>query len=79
MPTLAIFAEADPLTEHIVLLIIAVAAAGVVLLIILLATLFWGSARRGRATPSREPEQTMPKEPNQNLVGPGQNPFGDPD
>ena len=36
MPTLAIFAEADPLTEHLVLLIIAVASAGVLLLIILL-------------------------------------------
>ena len=79
MPTLAIVAEVDPITEHLVLLIIAVASAGVVLLIILLATLFWGSARRDRATPSREPEQTMPTEPNQNLVGPGQNPFGDPD
>lgn len=79
MTTLAIIAEADPLTEHLVLLTIAVASAGVLLLIILLATLFWGSARRDRATSSREPERTKPTEPNQNLVEPGQNPFGDPD
>ena len=79
MPTLAIFAEADPLTEHLVLLIIAVASAGVLLLIILLAALFWGSTRRDRATSSREPERTKPTETNQNLGGPGQNPFGDPD
>ena len=79
MPTGAIVAEADPLTEHLVLLIIAVASAGVLLLIILLAVIFLGSARRDRATPSHEPELTKATEPNQNLVGPGQNPFGDPD
>ena len=79
MPTLAVVAEADPLTEHLVLLVIAVASAGVLLLVILLAAFFWGSARRDRKTPSREPEQTNPTKPNQNLVGPGQNPFGDPD
>jgi hypothetical protein len=62
-----------------VLLIIAVASAGALLLIILLATVFWGSARRDRMTPGREPERTKATEPNQNLVGPGQNPFGDPD
>jgi hypothetical protein len=45
MPTFAIVAEVDPLTEHLVLLIIAVASAGVLLLTILLATLFWGSAK----------------------------------
>jgi hypothetical protein len=79
MTTLAIVAEADPLTEHLVLLIIAVASAGILLLVVLLAALFWGSARGGRATSSRELERTKPMEPNQNLVGPGQNPFGDPD
>ncbi len=55
MPTLAIVAEADPLTEHLVLLIIAIASAGVLLLIILLAVMFWGSAKRSRVTPGREP------------------------
>jgi hypothetical protein len=40
---LAIVAEVDPLTEHLVLLIIAVASAGVLLLIILLAVMFWGA------------------------------------
>jgi hypothetical protein len=79
MPTLTIVAEADPLTEHLVLLIIAVASAGVLLLIILLATLFWGSAKRGRVTPGREPERTKITESSQNQVGPGQNPFGDSD
>lgn len=79
MPMLVIFAEVDPLTEHLVLLIIAVASAGVLLLIILLAVIFLGSARRGRATPSPEPEQTKATESGQNLVGPDQNPFGDPD
>jgi hypothetical protein len=72
MPTLAIVAEADPLTEHLVLLIIAVASAGGLLLIILLATVFWGSARGDRASPGREPERTKATET-------GQNPFGDPD
>lgn len=79
MPTLAIVAEVDPITEHLVLLIIAVASAGALLLIILLATVFWGSARRDRATPGREPERMKATEPSQNPFGPGQNPFGDPD
>ena len=78
MPTLVIFAEADPLTEHLVLLIIAVASTGVLLLIILLATLFWGSARRGGVA-GRESERTKTTESSQNQVGPGQNPFGDSD
>jgi hypothetical protein len=76
---LAIIAEVDPITEHLVLLIIAVASAGALLLIVLLATVFWGSGWRGRATPGLEPEQTKATEPSQNPVGPDQNPFGDPD
>jgi hypothetical protein len=79
MLMLAIVAEGFSLTEHLVLLIIAVVSAGALLLIILLAVIFLGSARRDRVTPSREPEQTMPTEPNQNLVGPDKNPFVDPD
>lgn len=77
MPTLAII-EGEPLTEHLVLLIIAVASAGALLLIILLATIFLGSAKRDRGGPDREPERTKATEPSQNPVGPGQNPFGDP-
>lgn len=69
MPTLAIVAEADPLTEHLVLLIIAVASAGVLLLIILLTTLFWGSIRGDRAIRGREPERTKATEPSQNPFG----------
>jgi hypothetical protein len=72
MPTLAIAAEADPLTEHLILLIVAVASAGVLLLIILLVVIFIGRARRGRATPRREPERTKATEPSRN-------PFGDQD
>jgi hypothetical protein len=72
MPVLVIFAEADPITEHLVLLIIAVASAGFLLLIILLAVIFLGGARRDRATASRESERTKATEPSQN-------PFGDPD
>jgi hypothetical protein len=72
MPTLAIFAEADPLTEHLVLLIIAVALAGGLLLIILLATVFWGSIREHRATQGRESDRTK-------ATDTSQNPFGDPD
>jgi hypothetical protein len=79
MPTLTIVAEADPITEHLVLLIIAVASAGVLLLIVLLAVIFFGGSRRAHATPNREPERTRATEPSQNLVGPGKNPFGDPD
>jgi hypothetical protein len=72
MPTLAIVAEADPITEHLVLLVIAVASAGILLLIILLAAMFLGSARTDRTTPGREPERTKATETSQN-------PFGDPD
>jgi hypothetical protein len=79
MPTLAIFAEADPLTEHLVLLIIAVASAGILLLIILLAVIFIGGARRDRATPSREAEPTKATEPARDPFVPGKNPFGDTD
>jgi hypothetical protein len=43
MLTLVIVAEADPLTEHLVLLIVAVALAGALLLIILLARFFCGA------------------------------------
>lgn len=79
MSTLAILAEVDPITQHLALLIIAVASAGAVLLIVLLATIFLGSARRNRAAPGREPERMTATESNQNPVGPGQNPFADPD
>jgi hypothetical protein len=65
MPTLAIVAEVDPLTEHLVLLIIVVAVAGVLLLIILLAMVFLGSAWKDRATPGREPERAKATEPSQ--------------
>jgi hypothetical protein len=75
----AIVAEVDPITHHLVLLIIAVASAGALLLIILLIVIFWGSAREDRATPGREPERTKATETSQKPVGPGQNPFGDPD
>jgi hypothetical protein len=78
MSTLAIFAEADPLTEHLVLLIVAVASAGVLLLIVLLAVIFIGSAKKGSATPGCDPERTKATEPSQNPEQ-GQNPFGDPD
>lgn len=79
MPILAIFAEADPITEHLVLLIIAVASAGVLLLIILLVVIFWGSTRRDRTALGREHESTKATELSQNPFGPGENPFGDPD
>jgi hypothetical protein len=79
MPTLATAAEADPLTEHLVLLIIAVASAGVLLLVILLTVTFLGSARGDRAIPSQKPERTKATESTQNPVERGQNPFGDQD
>jgi hypothetical protein len=72
MTMLAIVAEVDPITKHLVLLIIAVASAGGLLLIVLLATVFWGSIRGDRATQGREPERTKATETSQN-------PFGDPD
>jgi hypothetical protein len=80
MPMLAIVAEVDPLTEHLVLLIIAVASAGVLLLIILLAVMFWGAlveiTRPQAANLSGRRKAT---EPSQSPVGPVQNSFGDPD
>lgn len=72
MPTLAIVAEMDPITGHLVLLIIAVASAGALLLIILLATILLGGARRDHADPSHESKRTK-------AVEPSQNPFGDSD
>jgi hypothetical protein len=69
----AVVAEANPITEHLVLLIIAIAAAGAVLLVILLAVLFfWGRAPKDRVALGREPEPMKVREPSQN-------PFGDSD
>jgi hypothetical protein len=72
LPMLAIVAEVNPITEHLVLLIIAVALAGALLLVVLLAVIFWGSIRRSLRTLGHEPEPTKTTEPSQN-------PFGDPD
>jgi len=70
---LAIVAEVNPITEHLVLLIIAVASAGALLLVILLAVMFfWGRAPKDRVALGREPEPMKVKEPSQN-------PFGDSD
>jgi hypothetical protein len=49
MTRLAIIAEVNPFTEHLVLLIIAVALAGGLLLIILLVAIFLWAALKDRA------------------------------
>lgn len=68
---LAMIAEVNPITDHLVLLIIAVASAGAVLIVIFLAVMFfWGRVPKDRVPPGREPESMKVKKHSQN-------PFGD--